>query len=73
MGKVNFTQDDKGYIFYEAKFRKEPMTESMIENEIRQVKETGLKCYRYGFFSRAGFDCEEGKERILIELGELYQ
>ena len=67
------TLDDKGYIFYEAKFRKEPMTESMIENEIRQVKETGLKCYRYGFFSRAGFDCEEGKERILIELGELYQ
>ena len=28
------TLDDKGYIFYEAKFRKEPVTEQMIENEI---------------------------------------
>ncbi len=67
------TQDDKGYIFYEAKFRKEPVTESSVQNEIRQVKQTGLECYRYGFFSRAGFTCEEGNDRILIPLSELYQ
>ena len=67
------TLDDKGYIFYEAKFRKEPVTESIVQNEIRQVKQTGLECYRYGFFSRAGFTCEEGNDRILIPLSELYQ
>ena len=72
LGKVNFTQDDKGYIFYEAKFRKEPITESMVQNEIRQVLQTGLNCYRYGFFLRAGFVCEEGNDRILIGINELY-
>lgn len=32
------TQDDRGYIFYEAKFRKDPVTESIVQNEIRQVE-----------------------------------
>ncbi len=67
------TQDDNGYIFYEAKFRKDPITESMIQNEIRQVTQTGLNCYKYGFFSRSGFLCAEEKNRILIELDTLYQ
>ena len=67
------TQDDKGYIFYEAKFRKEPITESMVQNEIQQVQQTGLNCYRYGFFSRAGFACEEENDRILIGINELYE
>lgn len=67
------TQDEKGYIFYEAKFRKEPITENMVQNEIRQVKQTGLNCYRYGFFSRAGFACEEETDRILIGINELYE
>lgn len=67
------TKDDKGYIFYEAKFRKEPVTESMVQNEIRQVAQTGLKCYRYGFFSKAGFSCEKNEERILIGINELYE
>ena len=67
------TLDDKGYIFYEAKFRKEPVTESIVQNEICQVKQTGLECYRYGFFSRAGFTCEQEEDRILIELSELYK
>ena len=66
------TLDDKGYIFYEAKFRKDPVTEKVVQDEIRQVKQTGLTCYRYGFFSRAGFRCQEEPDRILIELKELY-
>ena len=66
------TQDDRGYIFYEAKFRKDPVTESMVQNEIRQVTQTGLNCYKYGFFSRSGFLCDQEENRILIELKELY-
>ncbi len=31
------THDGKGYIFYEAKFRQTPITDAMIETEIRQV------------------------------------
>lgn len=67
------TQDDRGYIFYEAKFRKDPVTESIVQNEIRQVEQTGLRCYKYGFFSRGGFTCEKEENRILIELSELYR
>ena len=67
------TLDDNGYIFYESKFRKGPITESMIQNEIRQVQQTGLKCYKYGFFSKTGFLCEQKEDRILIDLNELYQ
>ena len=67
------TQDDRGHIFYEAKFRKDPVTESIVQNEIRQVEQTGLKCYKYGFFSRGGFTCEKEENRILIELSELYR
>ncbi len=66
------TLDDKGYIFYEAKFRKEPVSESLVQNEIRQVEQTGLNCYRYGFFSKSGFTCNKEDNRILIELKELY-
>ena len=67
------TLDDRGYIFYEAKFRKEPVTENVVQNEIRQVEQTGLECYRYGFFSKSGFTCKEGERRILIELKDLYK
>lgn len=67
------TQDDNGYIFYEAKFRKDPITENMIQNEIRQIRQCGLECYKYGFFSRSGFLCQQEENRILIELDKLYQ
>ena len=67
------TLDDKGYIFYEAKFRKETVTESMIKEEILQVNQTGLFCYKYGFISKSGFCCEASEDRILISLDELYE
>lgn len=67
------TQDDKGYIFYEAKFRKEPLTKKMMETEIEQVKAANLPCYKYGFISRGGFDEKRADDMILIELRELYE
>lgn len=67
------TLDDKGYIFYEAKFRKEPVSESMVKEEIYQVEQAGLVCYKYGFISRSGFKCEQAENRILINLGELFK
>lgn len=66
------TQDPNGYIFYEAKFRKEPVNKAMIEKEIEQVKSTGMDCHKYGFFSRSGFDMEEDDQILLIPLKELY-
>lgn len=66
------TQDSHGYIFYEAKFRKEPVSSQMIENEISQVNSTALNCYKYGFFSRSGFTAKSDGKLILISLDDLY-
>lgn len=66
------THDDNGYIFYEAKFREKPLDEKMMEQEITQVNEAGLSCYKYGFFSRAGFSAPLQENVIGIELKELY-
>ena len=46
------TLDSRGYIFYEAKFRKAPLTRKLMEQEIAQVENSPLSCYKYGFFSR---------------------
>lgn len=67
------TEDENGYVFYEVKFRKEPITKSMIEKEIQQVKNTGLNCYKYVFISKSGFDCQETKDTKFISINELYQ
>lgn len=50
------TLDPRGYIFYEVKFQSKPLSLKQIEKEIAQVEATGLRCYRYGFISRSGFE-----------------
>lgn len=66
------TQDEKGYVFYEVKFKNKPVTDEMIDSEINQVKETGLNCYKYAFISRSGFKCKKRNDTELIELKELF-
>ena len=66
------TRDPNGYIFYESKFKKTPISSGMIEEEIRQVQRTGLKCYKYGFFARWGFRRVPDDNVICIGLEELY-
>ncbi len=67
------TIDEKGYVFYEAKFRNKKTSKEVIEEEIRQVKETGLDCYKYVFFSREGFTETETDIVKHIELENLYR
>ena len=66
------TQDEKGYVFYEAKFRKNTINSSIIENEIKQVKSTGLNCYKYVFISKSGFQFENNENVDFIDLDNLY-
>lgn len=66
------TEDEKGYVFYEVKYKKSPITDEMIEKEIEQVKATGLNCYKYAFISRAGFKCDKRENVELIHLEELF-
>ena len=67
------TKDFQGYVFYEAKFRSEPLSKRMIREEIMQVQKTGFHCYRYGFISRSGFALEPEAELELISLEQLYE
>ena len=67
------TQDEIGYVFYEVKFRKRTTSKEVIDEEIRQVKSTNLNCYKYVFFSRAGFTAEETDEIKHIDLVRLYK
>lgn len=66
------TEDENGYVFYEVKFKKTPVTDEIIEKEINQVEATGLNCYKYVFISRSGFSCQQRKKVKLVELNELY-
>ena len=66
------TRDEKGYIFYEAKFKNKPLQQKDVEEEIAQVKATSLDCYRFGFISRSGFAFEKQDNLILIDLKELF-
>lgn len=68
------TEDAKGYVFYEAKFRMRPMSKKQIEEEIAQVKASPLATERFGFFSRSGFAEEAGSSDIirLFTLADIY-
>ena len=66
------TEDESGYVFYEVKFRKKPVSDEMIAEEIKQVKATGIDCYKYVFFSRSGFRCEKRDDVVLIALEEIF-
>lgn len=67
------TEDELGYVFYEVKFRKAPISKSMVEKEIAQVKQTGLNCYKYVFFARAGFEEMEIDNVEKIEINALFE
>lgn len=69
------TENNGKYIFYEAKFRKDPLDEKMIYEEIKQVLSTGFECEKYGFISKSGFGQireQFSKPLILISLDEMF-
>lgn len=69
------THDPEGYIFYEVKFHKKPVSQKIIEDEIKQVEATGFSCYKYGFFSRSGYEKNVAgitENVCLYELSDVY-
>ena len=66
------THDEMGYMFYEVKFRNKPLSNAMIEEEIKQIKECGIDCERYGFISKSGF-VEKNESITQITLEDLYR
>ena len=66
------TQDDNGYIFYECKYKNSRVTQDVVDQEIEQVKNVNMSCYKYGFFSKTGFDLTDDSTIILYTLDDLY-
>lgn len=66
------TYDQKGYVFYEVKFRKTAIDDKMIEEEIKQVNLTGLDCYKYVFISRSGFNAIQRENVSFIDLNDFF-
>ena len=66
------TEDELGFAFYEVKFRKAPVSKSMVEDEIAQVDATGLKCYKYVFFSRSGYEEMDFDNVVKIDIKALF-
>jgi uncharacterized protein len=66
------TEDELGFAFYEVKFRKAPVTKSMVENEIAQVDATGLKCFKSVFFSRSGYEEMDFDNVVKIDIKALF-
>lgn len=69
------TQDAKGYIDYECKYRKNPLTLRDAIEESDSVKQSGVPFYRIGFFSRSVFadDLKKSKAYSLFALSDLYR
>ena len=66
------TQDERGYVFYDVKFRKKKISKEVIDNEINQVKATGFDCYKYVFFARAGFTIKENDYIKFIKFDQMF-
>lgn len=68
------TEDQEGYVFYEAKFRSQPLTMQKIRLEMEQVRASPLAADRFGFFSRSGFaeDVEPQDNVALYSLSDVY-
>lgn len=67
------TLDEKGYIAYECKYGRHPVGPSIIEEEERQIRGSGLDVYRLGFISRSGFsDGVDGSRYNLFSLDAFY-
>ena len=60
-------EDPKGYIFYESKFRKEPLSLALIRQEIQQVQATGLNCCK--FYIPLRFPVQTGRSYDLYPYG----
>ncbi len=68
---VGKTKD--GYVFYECKYTEKPIDDSIIHEEIKQVKETTLKPVQYGFISKSGFNLKNKYPYQFITLEDRYQ
>lgn len=66
------TLNKNGYDFYEVKFTNAPIGDSVVNEEIKQLNEIGLKYNRIGFVSKSGFSITDNNGYILITIDDIY-
>lgn len=75
-GEFDIVTENSGeYTFYEAKFKDAPIGRNVILSEIEQVNAAGLKCNKYGFFSKSGFRNISKVDKanlILFDLADMF-
>lgn len=65
--------DEKGYVFYEVKFKKHTLSEKEVKLGIDQVKNTNLFCYKYVFVTKSGIAYNGSENVAEILLDEMYK
>ena len=56
------TEDENGYVFYEVKFKKTPVTDEIIEKEINQVKQQDLTVISMYLYQGLDLAVSKGKK-----------
>lgn len=66
------TEDTVGNTFYECKFTKEKITQSVVDEEMRQLRLANVPYYRMGFFSKSGFDLSKNDRDLYFTADDLF-
>lgn len=66
------TLNKEGYDFYEVKFTKEPIDDSIVNEEIYQLSKVNIKYNKLGFISKSGFKLSNPDGYILINLDDMF-
>lgn len=67
------TEDEIGYTFYECKYTRERIGNPVVGELISKARESIIKPYRLGFFSRNGFEENvDGNKYVLFSLDDFY-
>lgn len=56
----------------ECKYKNSKVTQAVVDQEIEQVKNVNMSYYKYGFFSKFGFDLIDDSNLIICMLDDLY-
>ncbi len=65
-------EDFEGEYIQECKYKNSKVTQAVVDQEIERVKNGNMACYKYGFFSKSGFDLIDDSNLIICMLDDLY-
>ena len=66
------TLNKHGYDFYEVKFTKDPIDDSVVNEEIYQLSKINIKYNKLGFISKSGFKLSNLDNYILINIDDMF-